>query len=186
MNEVPYLESEDEVQAWLKSEFEEAGWTAIREVSPAFSDYRADLIVQHQDYGWIGIEVKHCSTSDNSGGVLAEGFRQITQQYRGRTYINEQIDLWAIAPYFYSKHQDREHDYGAPEKFVREFFCYFGIGYINFSRSQLMIDFAYSNRDTKIWVSDVSGRDNEYHDSYGDIDSVENSVSPKLNRVESP
>jgi hypothetical protein len=46
----PRFQNEDELQDWLEDEFEKAGWTAIREVTPHSSSVRADLIVNHEGY----------------------------------------------------------------------------------------------------------------------------------------
>jgi hypothetical protein len=140
------LESEDELQEWLEAAFEDAGWTAIREVSPVRSNYRADLIVQHDDYGWLGIETKYIGSSQ--GPIdMAEAHYQIVGKYRGRKYINNRIDLWLVCPYI--KYGEDTVD---PEKrwrrekwaqiyHMRQFFQHAGIGWIDLDHYSLDLDF---------------------------------------------
>lgn len=177
----PDFADEDELQAWLKKRFEDAGWTARREVNPHSSNYLADLIVHHPDYDWIGIETKFIRPND-SIRRFGRALEQITQQYRGKTYSGNKITLWVLAPYFKSHSKSRE---GTP-KFTRELFNYFGIGYLRLSGRYIKLDFAYSNTDTKIFIADVTPYDNNEagkREQYGDIDAIYNSVDPKIGRL---
>jgi hypothetical protein len=171
------LDNEDELQQWLEDYFEEHGWTAIREVSPHNSNQRADLIVQHDDFGWIGIETKYF---DGDGGAkAAKAHHQITRQYRGKTYLTDRIDKWAICPYFWGI---KSPDYIAYEQpkyrstFIREFFCRHGIGFIDLERRDMLIDFAYSDLEMKI---PVAGPQYEKFIEEVDIQKIEKYVSKK-------
>lgn len=115
----------------------------------------------------------------SSGGVVAEGFRQITQQYRGRKYIGNRINLWVIAPYFNFPSEDLVFK---SQSFTREFFSYFGIGYLDFERWGLFLDFEYSNPDMKIFVKNLSSYDKDDH-MYGDINIISDSVAKKMDRL---
>lgn len=171
----PEFDDEDELQQWLQKQFESAGWMAFREVSPSNSNYRADLIVHHTDYDWIGIETKWVNTP-SAGGKIAEGFRQITQQYRGRRYGGNRIDLWVIAPYF-----NFPEDQFATSQFIREFFSYFGIGYLDFGRWGLCLEFDSANSDRKVLVKNMSSYDKDH--TYGDIDVISEYVEGRVDRL---
>lgn len=172
------LDSEDELQEWLEGHFENNGWTAIREVSPRKSNYKADLIVKNDEYGWVGIETKYF---DGDGGAkVAKAHHQITRKYRGERYIGNRINLWAFCPYFKSLNSDsrmhsRKQEFRS--RFSRELFCKHGIGYIDLDRRELLIDFAYSQPIAKIPVSDESY--DRYYDNV-DIDEIEKSVRNKM------
>jgi hypothetical protein len=175
------LSDEYELQSWLESYFEDCGWTAIREVSPHRSDFKADLIVEHEDYGWIGIEAKYF---DSDGGAkIADAHHQITRKYRGEKYLNNRIDLWAICPYFSSRYFDGYHinQNTFRAQTTREFFCRHGIGYINLVGDDLLIDFAYSRGHAKIPVNDES--DSRHHDNV-DIESIRSTVQKKMERFD--
>jgi len=152
------LDSEDELQEWLKDAFEEAGWTAIREVSPHSSDYRADLIVEHDRFGWFGIETKFIGTGRGLTNI-AKAHHQIIQKYRGRRYIGEKIDLWCVCPYLQNANTIREP--GMDKKKMRQrteyerkrrqkllstrpFFQQAGIGWIGLDTYSLGIEFVES------------------------------------------
>jgi len=98
-NSIPkkYINSEDDYQEYLKTKFQWDGWTAAREVSPAGSRYRADLIVHHDNVGWLGIEAKY---TRYGGAKMAEAHHQIVKKYRSKTYLAKKIDLWVYAPFF--------------------------------------------------------------------------------------
>ncbi|WP_458211021.1 hypothetical protein [Haladaptatus sp. NG-SE-30] len=146
------LDSEEELQEWLKEFFESRGWTAIREVTPHGSNYKADLIVEHEAFGWVGIETKYFR--NDGGGKAAKAHHQITRRYRGEKYIGKKIDLWAVCPYFWGiNSQDPEYQQDRIRSvFMREFFGHHGIGYINLNRPTLLIDYAYSDSKQKIPV----------------------------------
>jgi hypothetical protein len=178
----PVLDSEDELQEWLESHFEENGWTAIREVQPHGSDYQADLLVNHDRYGWIGIE---CKYFDHDGGAkIAKAHHQIVSKYRGKKYIkNNRVNLWAIAPYFkgigatsrYYRNQQE-----LRQTLIREMFCAHGIGIIKLNRPILLVDFAYSQNASKIPVSESNKYDCHHNDV--DIDKIRGKVEQKIKR----
>lgn len=171
----PEFENEDHLQRWLETQFESAGWKAIREVKPHFSNYRADLIVHHDDWGWIGIECKYMSSTRN-GRNAAKALEQIVSQYRGRSYIGNKIFLWVFCPYFHKE------DPNASFQTLRELFCYFGIGVINLYRSNLKMNFSHSNRDAKILIKSF----NDYDDDrdFGDPSVIRQSVKSKIGKLQ--
>lgn len=178
----PQLDNEDELQAWLKSHFEENGWTAIREVKPHGSDYSADLLVNHDRYGWIGIE---CKYFDHDGGSkIAKAHHQIVTKYRGEKFIkNNRVNLWAICPYFKgigATSQYYRNQQELRQKLLREMFCAHGMGIIKLNRYSLLIDFAYSQSGSKIPVSERS----DYHSHEKvDIENIRDIVSKKMDRL---
>ena len=177
----PSLDSEDELQEWLESYFEDNGWTAIREVSPHRSNYSADLIVQHDKFGWIGIECKYFER--DGGSKIAKAHHQIISKYRGEKYIkNNKIDLWCLCPYFKGI-EDRSR-YGRNQQelrqtLIREMFCAHGIGVLMLNRRRLLLDFAYSHRASKIPISPDDG----YY-GYDDVDiqRIRDIVSRKIEK----
>lgn len=167
------LESEDELQEWLEAAFEESGWTAIREVSPHSSDYRADLIVEHDEYGWFGIETKFIGS--NQGPMdMAKAHHQIVQKYRGRKYIGNRIDLWAVCPYIKFTNckefpDDGKEDRRQRRRFEREkwgkinhtkaFFSHSGIGWINLNHYHLNMEFIQSTSGGRVPVGKLAEDD---------------------------
>lgn len=176
------IESEDQLQDWLESYFEKQGWTAIREVSPHNSNYKADLVVNHSDYGWMGIETKYF---DGDGGAkIAQAHHQLTRKYRGEKYIGNRINLWAFCPYFNA--------YNSPSRIhsrtqitraelSRELFCKHGIGYIDLDRNELLIDFAYSQPVAKVPV-DANANDRYYENV--DMDDIQKAVKRKMEKYD--
>jgi len=146
---VPDFENELEFHAWLHKVFELHGWTTLSEQSPHGSDYKADMIVEDPDSkNWIGLELKHYRTKRGLKPV-AEGLGQIVKKYSGKKYcFGERVDLWCFVPYvekaLRSKHPNLQT--------VREFFCYFGIGFLDLSKQRIILDFAFSHRDKKKMV----------------------------------
>jgi hypothetical protein len=155
------LESEDELQEWLEAAFEDSGWTAIREVSPVGSDYRADLIVQHDNHGWFGIETKFIG--DSQGPIdMAKAHHQIVQKYRGRKYIKNRIDLWLVCPYIkYGEDSTAPNHSWRREKWnqiyhMRQFFQHAGIGWINLDHYSLDLDFIEADSSGSIPVGKLA------------------------------
>lgn len=173
------LDSEEELQTWLESYFEENGWVAIREVSPANSSVRADLIVKHDEYGWIGIETKYF---ENDGGAkVAQAHHQISRKYRGKKYIGNRINLWAFCPYFHGMNREgigfKPNQQRLRAEFSREMFCKHGVGYIGLNTPDLLIDFAYSMPIAKIPVN--GDEESRYYENV-DIEKIRQSVKRKM------
>lgn len=158
------IDSEDELQQWLQAAFEDAGWTAIREAAPHWSDYRADLIVEHGEFGWFGIETKYIGSSQ--GPVdMAKAHHQIVQKYRGKKYIGNKIDLWAVCPYIkYANCQKRpgesDEERRQRKDFERlksesvyalsSFFKHTGIGWIDLDHYALSFDFVEGDSSGRV------------------------------------
>lgn len=178
------LNSEDELQSWLKSFFEDKGWTAIREASPFHTDYKADLIVNHEDYGWFGIETKYFE--GDGGAKAAEAHHQITRKYRGRKYVGgNRIDMWAVCPYFWGfnspNYPGKRRQQGHRATFMREFFCRHGIGYIDLNRTTLLMDFALSTPLAKVPVG--GSHTDKYEDGVG-VEELREHIQGKLERYD--
>lgn len=94
-NGLPYFDSEQEFQDYLEKKFEEQGHTAIQEVSANNSDYRIDLLLLHEDYGQIGLELKHLT----GGSAAARAHQQIIEQYATQRYSKWRVGKWVFAPY---------------------------------------------------------------------------------------
>lgn len=191
------IDSEDELQQWLETTFETVGWTAIREVSPHSSNHRADLIVRHDNYGWVGIETKYIKDDVQK---LPEAHHQIIQKYRNRRYIGERIELWAVCPYVerYNTESDETPDYYERRRrsLIRDqkgFFDAAGIGWINLDHYHLNIQFVESRDYGRIptgYLSPEARRSrtdySQYSDAHKDgcdIDKIRESVCRKTNDV---
>jgi len=85
-------------QEYLENYFEWNGWRVVREARPAGSECRADLLVEHDQHGWFGIETKF---TNHGGRKMAEAHHQIITKYMDRTYFGHKIDLWVYAPFYY-------------------------------------------------------------------------------------
>lgn len=178
------INNEHELQAWLEEQFEQAGWDAIREVNPDRSSYSVDLLLIHPEYGRVGVETKYVRPGDG-GRIFAEATQQIIGQYWNKKYFGEEVTLWAIAPYFDQAHPRDEMDeyiqghVTGRRKFIREYFCRLGIGFINLSGSYTVIDFAYSVPEYKI-PGFSQGRDvPERHYENVNPDAIRESVRSK-------
>jgi len=90
------ISSEDDLQHYIAAGMEQNGWTALREVTTAFGNHRADIIGHKDDIGTVGIECKYVT-----GGpiVAAEAARQIIDKYAGEKFINWRVDMWAVCLY---------------------------------------------------------------------------------------
>lgn len=134
-NGLPVFHKESEFQDWLEEKFESAGWTAIQEVSPHRSNYRVDLLLIHDEFGRIGMELKRLTGGTDAGTA----HQQIVRQYSGRKYIGERVDKWAFAPYmpklqFEQEKRDSSFQYGKMEV-LEHFFQSYGIGVLNVHES---------------------------------------------------
>jgi len=94
-NGLPVFDTEQAFQDYLEQKFEENGFTAIQEVSPHRSNYRADLLLMHEEFGKIGLELKRLTGGSDAG----RAHQQIVRQYSGKKYLGERVHLWAFAPY---------------------------------------------------------------------------------------
>lgn len=196
---------EKELQSWLAEYCEENGWDVKREVSPSnvSENYRADLIIHKENYGWFGIETKYFDK--NGGSWLADAHHQIIAKYRGNTFSGKEIKFWSLCPYFrklewvYDEFEDpRSSDPTMPTPCIvdtlsrvsREFFCRHGIGYMDLSSHVIDMDFGYSNPWAKVPVGYPRG-----NDPYGnyieklqkrienvDVDKIESSIEDKMNK----
>jgi hypothetical protein len=174
---IPNFDCEESFRNWLEQQFIDDGWLTWSEVYPESDSVRADLIVRNREYGSIGIECKYMP-SPKAGKKVGKALEQIVDRYRGKTYNSKTVDLWAFAPYFYK-------GAGQGTQTIRELLCHFGIGVIWTHKSHLKVDFAYSDRDTKILVKHFyfETTDEDVGEEYGDIDEIEKSVLSKVGKL---
>lgn len=132
-NGLPVFDTEQEFQDYLEQKFEAAGVTAIQEVSPHNSRYRADLLLIHDDLGKIGLELKRVTGGADAG----RAHQQIVRQYAGRQYLGDEVRLWAFAPYVAKLQRDKLDDNRSPLfqegklEVLEHFFQQYGIGVLN-------------------------------------------------------
>jgi len=145
---VPNFENEAAFHEWLMDFFESKGWNAMSEVTPHYSDYRADMLVQDPDSGiWIGLELKVFNTT-RGGREPAKALRQISQQYAGKNYFGERVDNWCFVPYVRQNFGSGRVDITT----YRELFCYFGIGVLDLAKPYAWFDFAFGDTSQKIAI----------------------------------
>jgi hypothetical protein len=132
-NGLPVFDSEQEFQDYLEQKFEAAGFTALQEVSPHNSRYRADLLLIHDDLGKIGLELKRLTGGADAG----RAHQQIVRQYSGRQYLGDEVRLWAFAPYIPKLQHDEMVDNRNASfqqgklEVLEHFFQQYGIGVLN-------------------------------------------------------
>lgn len=133
-NGLPIFDTEQAFQNYLEDKFEESGFTAIQEVSPHNSNYSADLILIHDEFGRIGLELKRLTGGSDAG----RAHQQIVRQYSGKRYIGEHVNLWAFAPYMPKLQDDKIRERRNSVSFQRgklevleHFFQRYGIGVLN-------------------------------------------------------
>jgi len=131
---LPVFDTEQAFQDYLERKFEENGYTAIQEVSPHRSNYRADLLLMHDEFGRIGLELKRLTGGSDAG----RAHQQIVRQYSGKKYIGERVNLWAFAPYIpklqAARMDDNQHQIGfqgGKLEVLEHFFQRYGIGVLN-------------------------------------------------------
>lgn len=179
------VSSETDLQEQLQSYFKMHDWIALREQSPvgvgSQSNVRADLIVNHDTYGWFGVETKYFNS--DGGAKVADAHHQIVSKYRSRKYINHRINLWVICPYFSGSGDDSDkwHTQRANwrQSYTREFFCRHGIGFLNPHRDSLLLDFTYSDAEKKVPVD--TDRETRHHRNV-DIEKIRTSVERKIKK----
>lgn len=137
-NGLPVFDTEQQFQDYLEEKFEANGFTAIQEVSPSKSNYRADLLLIHDEFGKIGLELKRVTGGSDAG----RAHQQIVRQYAGERYISGRVYLWAFAPYIPKLQSAKERDSRAPASFqtgklevLEHFFQRYGIGVLNVHES---------------------------------------------------
>jgi len=104
------IESEKGYKNYLEKNMEREGWKVEREVKPDGSEVRADIIAKHRDIGRIGIECKYMTGGST---VIAEAFRQLENNYAGKTFGGQKIDAWGVGIYgrYFSYHSPDVDDY---------------------------------------------------------------------------
>ena len=177
----PEFDDEGGLQAYLAEQFEQRGWGVKREVRPDNSQYRVDLLLSHPVFGRVGIETKFMRQGDG-GGIVAEAHEQITQQYWDEEYGGEKVLLWALCPYS-ARQRSRdgfgESRAGVKKGFIREFFCHYGIGFLDLWTPASLITYNYSDTEMKIPAFPNSGGiDLSRYDDVS-IDAIREAVAKK-------
>jgi hypothetical protein len=181
-NGLPVFDTEQEFQDYLERKFEENGFTAIQEVSPHRSNYRVDLLLIHDEYGRIGVELKRLTGGSDAG----KAHKQIVQQYSGKKYIGEPVHLWAFAPYMpklqheiMSETYDSRFQAGKIEV-LQHFFQSYGIGFLNVHSSpyaQLRWGQTKEHSIPAFQMKDHLGEKERYE---FDLESIRQRVSERL------
>jgi hypothetical protein len=129
------IDVESDYKDFLEDLFSDHGWTVLREQPPAGTDYSADMLIEHDELGWFGIEAK---VTNYGGRQPAAAHHQIVKKYRGRMYIGHRIDRWVYAPFYqYPEGAKLSTDIPDPQRqsIVTELVCPFfskhGIGYLD-------------------------------------------------------
>jgi hypothetical protein len=138
-NGLPVFDTEQAFQDFLEKKFEENGFTAIQEVRPARSNYRADLLLIHDEFGKIGLELKRLTGGSDAG----RAHQQIIRQYAGKRYIGDRVYLWVFAPYLPKLQSAEETDQWERSTWfqrgklevLEHFFQRYGIGVLNVHES---------------------------------------------------
>jgi hypothetical protein len=183
-NGLPYFDSEQEFQDYLEVKFEAEGFDVIQEVSPHGSRYRADLLLLHDEYGPIGMELKRLTGGTDAG----KAHQQIVRQYSGRKYIGRKVKKWVFAPYMPKLQYDLDTE-GRTDKFQRgklevleHFFQAYGIGVLNVhSRPYARIKWG-ANRTHML---PAFGMAREIYEPDYDLDSIEERIATRLYEVTS-
>lgn len=177
------LNDEDELQVYLKDQFETQGWNVRREVRPDGSENRVDLILSHGVFGRIGVETKYVG---RKGGdiVPAKGHHQITQQYWNETYGGDKIALWALCPYIVSDYDESVRQYTETvldrrHKAARSYCNQYGIGYLELTTNFTRIEYAENVRARRIPAFPVESEipPKDYRDV--DIDAIRELVETR-------
>jgi hypothetical protein len=147
---LPEFETEYQLQEWLESQFEDFGWTAIREVSPRHSRVKCDLLVRPPDDPfWIGVETKLLRSTAQAGRI-GRAIQQVLNRYQGKEFLGNRVELWSIAPYF--TRQNVEGANRTTERVLQMFANSFGVGYLGLGGARLRIKWQYSDHSKMIWV----------------------------------
>lgn len=181
------LNNENELQIYLKEQFESQGWNVRREVCPDKSESRVDLILSHDVFGRIGVETKYVG---KRGGdiILAQGHHQITQQYWNETYDGDKIALWALCPYITSSYDESIEQYTKTvldrrHKAARSYCNQYGIGYLELTTHFTRIEYAENVRARRIPAFPVESEipPKDYRDV--DIDAIRDLVENRRKRL---
>lgn len=144
-NGLPEFESEQEFQDYLELQLEEEGFTAIQEVRPHNSQYRVDLLLLHDEYGKIGLELKYLT----GGTDAADAHRQIVRQYSNKRYMGDRVTKWVFAPYMPKLQAELEHTNFGHQRGklngLKHFFQSYGIGVLDVHDSPYC-QFEWGNR----------------------------------------
>ena len=183
MKKIGKLSDEDELQIYLKEQFERQGWTVMREVNPDHSNLRVDLLLSHDTFGRIGIETKYVQKTDGDI-ILAEGHKQITRRYWNEKYQDEKILLWALCPYLEGEYENEKSDYHRTllkrrHQAAGSFCNQYGIGYLQLTTHYTSINYAAHVPELRIPAFPVE--DDIPYRSYEtvNIKSIRNSVAGK-------
>lgn len=174
---LPYLDTEQEFQDFLEAKFETHGFDAIQEVTPRNSKYRADLLLLHDEYGPIGLELKRLTGGSDAG----KAHQQIVRQYAGRKYINRRVKLWAFAPYM--PKLQVEMDEGTHHGFQRgklevleHFFQRYGIGVLDVHSHYAQLKWGATNE----YMLPAFGLNTEVTGVDTDMEKIRKRVSERL------
>ena len=183
MEDLRKLSNEDELQIYLKKQFERQGWTVMREMNPDQSNLRVDLLLNHDTFGRIGIETKYVQKTDGDI-ILAEGHKQITCRYWHKPYQGEKILLWALCPYLEGEYENDKSSHHRTllkrrHQAAGSFCNQYGIGYLQLSTNHTSINYAAHVPKLRIPAFPVEGEIPYRSYRTVDIKSIRDSVATK-------
>jgi hypothetical protein len=162
------VDDEDDLVDFTTEQLEYHGWSCMTETKPDRSDYRADIVANHDRYGWLGVEAK---CSPNPRPAFAEAFKQVTEQYWNREFAGKPILMWAILIW------DKEAEWLTPTGLGLSFIWRYGLG-LFYGTQFNTVKFKHNQQALSIPVSVVS------HNESGTADQIREFV--KERRRETP
>jgi hypothetical protein len=87
------ISCEEDLKDWFVKYCNDAGWSTETEVvrEDIDKDYRCDVILHKDEFGWFGVELKY--------GGMGGAIDQVTEKYKGGTFLGRDITAWAILAY---------------------------------------------------------------------------------------
>lgn len=141
---------ESEYRIWLADKFREFGWDAWEEVKSNDGTSRADLVVEKEPWGVIGIELKYADKL--TPRYWAGALKQI-KKYESKSF-GLGIDNWAVgsdqSELAGRRHQQAMRNY----EVFKQFFNVLGYGWLRTERV-FSIVFNYSNPAVKVPIADI-------------------------------
>jgi len=178
------INSEDDLQNYIEHGMESNGYTVIREIKPHYSNFRADIVAQHDSIGTVGIECKYVT-----GGpiVAAEAARQVIDKYAGQKFVNWKVDVWGICLFGRCFRPDsinkqisdrREIKDNSTVETTKRIMNGFGLGWVTAHDDRVVMEFLPSGRDVCIPLFHSDGENPEWFDKV-DMERIESLVEDR-------
>lgn len=96
------ISCEKDLKDWFIKYCNNSGWSTETEVvrEDIDKDYRCDVILHKDEFGWFGVELKY-------GGMIG-AIEQVAEKYKGGTFLGRDITAWAILAYNPAYETDRK------------------------------------------------------------------------------